>query len=84
MNASDILTLVLGAVQGLGGIAVFLLVVLIGFCLLLDLTKFRPTRNSLTVKNLDEVVGKPVRYLPPDTPRGTMDQLAGARRTSPS
>lgn len=80
MSLSDLVTLVVGAVQGVGGIAIFLLVVMIGFCLLLDLTKFRPTRNSKTVKSLDELVGAPIKYLPPDVPRGPADQLGGSRR----
>ena len=79
MSLSDLLTLVLGAAQGVVGIAVFLLAVMIGFCLLLDFTKFRPTRNSRTVKSLDELVGDPIRYLPPDVPRGPSDQLGGSR-----
>lgn len=80
MSASDIFNLVVGFVQGLGTIAIFLLVLFIGVCVLLTLVKFRPTRNSLTIKSLDELVGDPIHYLPPDTPRGRMDQLAGSRR----
>ena len=83
MSASEIVTLVVGLVQGVGTIAVFLLVLFIGVCVLLTLTKFRSTRNSLTVKSLDELVGDPIRYLPPDTPRGPMDQLAGSRPSRP-
>jgi hypothetical protein len=79
VSASDIFNLILGTVQGLGTIAVFLLALFIGVCVLLTLTKFRSTRNSLTVKSLDELVGDPIRYLPADTPRGEMDQLAGSR-----
>ncbi len=82
MSLSDLVTLLVGAVQGVGGIAVFLLVVMIGFCLLLDLTKFRPTRRSRTVKSLDELVGDPIRYLPPDAPRGPSDQLGGSRHAA--
>ncbi len=82
MKASDLVNLLVGAVQGVGGIAVFLLVVMIGFCLLLDLTKFRPTRRSRTVKSLDELVGDPIRYLSPDTPRGPSDQLGGSRHSA--
>ncbi len=82
MSLTDIVTLVMGALQGLGGIAIFLLVVMIGFCLLLDRTKFRPTRNSRTVKSLDELVGAPIQYLPPDVPRGPSDQLLGSRKTA--
>ena len=82
MTLAEWLTIVLGAVQGVAGIAVFLLVVMIGFSLLIDWTKFRPTRNSRTVKSLDECVGEPIRYLPPDTPRGSSDQLAGSRKAA--
>ncbi len=80
MTGSQVVNLVLGTVQGLGAITVFLLVLFIGVCVALTLVKFRSTRNSLTVKSLDELVGDPIRYLPPDTPRGRMDQLAGSRR----
>ncbi len=82
MTLSEIWTLVLGAVQGVGGIAVFLLVLMIGFCLALDWTKFRPTRRSRTVKSLDETVGPPITYLPPTAPRGPVDQLAGSGRAA--
>jgi hypothetical protein len=74
--------LVYGAVVGLGGITVFLLVLMIGVCLLLDRTKFRPTRRSRTVKSLDETVGPAIVYLGPDAPRGPSDQLAGSTRSA--
>jgi hypothetical protein len=80
VTTSGIVTIILGTVQGLGAITVFLLALFIGVCVLLTLTKFRSTKGSLTVKSLDELVGAPIRYLPPTTPRGTMDQLAGSRR----
>jgi hypothetical protein len=78
----DVCGLTGGVVQGLGTIAAFLLALFIGVCVLLTLIKFRPTRNSLTIKSLDELVGDPIRYLPPDTPRGRVDQLAGSRRSA--
>ncbi len=80
MTASDAVGLVVGLLQGLGGITVFLLALFIGVCVLLTLTKFRSTRNSLTVKSLDELVGDPIHYLPPSTPRGQMDQLAAYKK----
>jgi hypothetical protein len=82
VSLSEIVSLAVGTVQGLVAVSVFLLVALIGFCLLLDSTKFRPTRNSRVIKNLDERVGPSVPYLPPDVPRGPSDQLAGSRRTA--
>jgi hypothetical protein len=80
VTVSEIGTIVLGALQGLGGIVVFLLVLMIGFCFLFDWTKFRPTQKSKTVKSLDELVGPAIRFLPPDAPRGPSDQLAGSGR----
>ncbi len=80
MTGSQLLDLVIGTVQGLGAIAGFLLALFIGVCVVLTLVKFRSTRNSLTVKSLDELVGAPIQYLPPTTPRGQTDQLAGSRR----
>ncbi len=80
MTLSDAVGLVVGLLQGLGSIAIFLLALFIGVCVLLTLTKFRSTRNSLTVKSLDELVGAPIQYLPPSTPRGQMDQLAHFRK----
>ena len=82
MTLAELVTLVVGAVQGVGGIAIFLLVVMIGFSLLVDQTKFRPTRNTRTVKSLDELVGAPIQYLPPDVPRGPSDQLTGSRKVA--
>jgi hypothetical protein len=82
VTLSELAWLAVGTVQGLVAVTVFLLAALIGFCLLLDWTKFRPTRNSRVVKSLDERVGPPIRYLPPDVPRGPADQLAGSRRTA--
>jgi hypothetical protein len=80
VTLSELGTILLGALQGLGGIVVFLLVLLIGFCLIFDWTKFRPTAKSRTVKSLDELVGPAISYLPPDAPRGPSDQLAGSAR----
>jgi len=74
--------LAFGAVAGIGSIVVYLLVLMIGFCLVLDWTKFRPTRKSRTVKSLDETVGAAIVYLPPTAPRGPSDQLAGSVRAA--
>lgn len=83
MSLTDLWTLLLGTVQGVGGVAVFLLVLMIGFCFLLDWSKFRPRgRGSRVIRNLDEKLGTEATYLPPDQPRGLSDQLAGARRAS--
>lgn len=80
MNAAEWWPIVLGAIAGLGVSTLFLLAAFISFCVLLGLRKLRPAgRSSLVVRSLDQVVGEPVRYLPPDAPRGRTDQLAGAQ-----
>jgi hypothetical protein len=76
---SELWWLAFGSVQGLAMLAVFLLVVLLGFSLLGDRTKFRGTRGSKTVRNLDERLGVAPVYLPPHAPRGHGDQLGGSR-----
>jgi len=78
VTLADAWNLVYGAVAGIGGIVMYLLVLMIGLCLVLDWTKFRPTRKSKTIKSLDETVGAAIVYLPPDAPRGPSDQLAGS------
>ena len=72
----------LGAVaQGAAVVAVVILVLMIGLSLGLDRFKLRGSGpKSLTVRSLDEALGQPQRYLPPDTPRGTTDQLGNSRR----
>jgi hypothetical protein len=82
--SADIQQLILGLVEGVGVAVVFLLGLFIGFTVLLNLPKFRPTgRKSMVIKSLDELVGEPIRFLPADRPRGTVDQLAaGTRRAA--
>jgi hypothetical protein len=80
VTLQEIWDLLFGTVIGLGVITVFLLVLMIGFCFVLDLTKFRPRGKSRTIKSLDETVGPAIQYLPPDAPRGPSDQLAGSIR----
>lgn len=82
MTLTDLWNVAYGAAAGVGGISVFLLVLLIGFCLALDFTKFRSRSRSKTVKSLEETVGPPLEYLPPDAPRGPVDQLAGSSRSA--
>lgn len=69
-------TLTFGAIEGIGVAAVFVLGLLIGFCVLVGLAKLRPSgRHTMVVRSLDEALGRPEAYLPPSTPRGTIDQL---------
>jgi hypothetical protein len=76
---SEYWTILAGALQGLAGLAVFLLVVLIGFSLFGDRWKFRSRRKPRALRDLDEGLGRPASYLPPDVPRGPVDQLANSK-----
>ncbi len=81
MSLSEIYGLIVGTVQGVGVTAVFVLALFIGVCVLLTLTKLRPGGGkTMTVRTIDEAMGEAPRYLTPDAPRGTSDQLAGSRR----
>ncbi len=78
MNSSDIVSLVLGVLQGVGFSTLFLLLLFIGFCVVIGLPKLRPTSlKTRVIKSLDERVGQErfAKYLPPDAPRGPVDQL---------
>lgn len=74
----------MGLVQGIGVAAVFLLALLIGVCVLLDLPKLRGTTRRGFTRSLDELVGEArhAGYLAPDLPRGPIDQLRPAELTS--
>ncbi len=73
---SDIPSILLGLLQGLGFSTVFLLAVFLGFCVLVGLTKLRPIdKRSRVVRSLDDRLGSGARYLPPSVPRGPADQL---------
>jgi hypothetical protein len=76
---SEAWPLLRGALLGLTVLAVFLLAVLVGFSLFGDRTKFRSRKGSRTIRDLDEGLGRAPTYLPPDTPRGPVDQLAGSK-----
>jgi hypothetical protein len=69
--------LAIGTLIGLGATTVFLLALWIGFCVLAGFPKLRPTsRKTRVVRTLDERVGEAhTRFLPPDAPRGPVDQL---------
>ena len=73
---SDIQSVLLGVLQGLGFSTVFLLAVFVGFCVLVGFTKFRSIdKRSRVVRSLDDRLGPGTRYLPPSVPRGPADQL---------
>jgi hypothetical protein len=66
----------IGTLEGFIVSTVSLLVLFIGFCLLFNIPKLRPSgRHSKVVRGLDELLGIPQRYLHADAPRGTVDQL---------
>ena len=66
----------LGTLQGLVVSSAALLILFIGFCVLFNLPKLRPSgRHSRVVRSLDEALGDARPYLSPDAPRGTVDQL---------
>lgn len=76
MNAGAV-SILMGFVQGLVSSSVFVLVLVIGFCLLLGFVKLKKsTGHDLVVKSLDEAVDhKAVEYMSPTAPHGPADQL---------
>ena len=69
-------TLVVDLIQGIGVSAVFILALMAGACVVFTIPKLRPAgRKSLVIRNLGDRAGAPVHYLPPDAPRGQVDQL---------
>jgi hypothetical protein len=76
MNVSDLWAWVLATAQGSLVGAVAILVIFIGAAIGLDVVKLR-RRGRAGARSLEELVGDPEqgRFLPPDTPRGPIDQL---------
>jgi hypothetical protein len=67
----------LGTLQGLAVSTLVLLTLFVGFCVLFNLPKLRPSgRHSRVVRGLDEALGVPQTYLAADAPRGQVDQLS--------
>jgi hypothetical protein len=65
-----------GTVSGLLISSAVLLLVFAGFCVVMMAPKLRRSGGrSRVVRSLDEALGQPQRYLPPDAPRGPADQL---------
>ena len=77
MTWAEILQLVVGFVQGFLSSTVFILVLMIGFCVVVGFTKLKRTRGGArVVKSLDETVThQAMSYLAPTAPRGPADQL---------
>jgi len=83
MSLAEVGALLVATVQAAGAGAVVILVLMIGAALALDVFKLRPSGpKSLTVRSLDEALGRPETYLPPSTPRGTTDQLGNSQRAA--
>jgi hypothetical protein len=83
MSLADAGVLLGATVQAVGVGAVVILVLMIGAAFALDIFKLRPSGpRSLTVRSLDEALGRPESYLPPSTPRGTTDQLGNSQRAA--
>ncbi len=83
MSLAEAGGLLIATLQAAGVGAVVILVLMIGASLGLDVFKLRPSGpKSLTVRSLDEALGRPESYLPPSTPRGTTDQLGNSQRAS--
>jgi hypothetical protein len=77
MTLGDPWDLVIGALEGLGASTIFVLALMIGFCVIVGFTKLKRTSgNAPVIKSLDEMVSHlPMAYLPPSAPRGPADQL---------
>ena len=83
MSLAEVGGLLVSTLQAAGVGAVVILVLMIGASLGLDVFKLRPSGpKSLTVRSLDEALGRTETYLPPSTPRGTTDQLGNSQRAS--
>ena len=66
----------LGTLQALVVSSIVLLALFVGFCVVFGFPKLRRSgRGSRVVRSLDEALGQPQTYLPPDAPRGPADQL---------
>ena len=73
----EIPTLAIDTVVAITISSLFLLALLVGFSVLLNFPKLRRSgAGTLTVRNLDESLGKSAVFLPPTAPRGPADQLA--------
>jgi hypothetical protein len=77
MSPADAQNITIGVLQGVGASTVFVLVLFIGFCVVVGLTKLRKTAgNTAVVKSLDETVShRAMVYLSPTAPHGPADQL---------
>lgn len=67
-----------GTLQGLASSTIFVLALMIGFCVIFGFTKLKKTAggSAMVVKSLDErITHRPMEYLSPTAPHGPSDQL---------
>jgi hypothetical protein len=75
--AAEIPTLALDTIIAITTSSLFLLALLVGFSVLLNFPKLRRSgAGTMTVRSLDESLGRTAEFLPPTAPRGPADQLA--------
>ena len=75
---TEIQQLIVGVLQGVASSTVFILALMIGFCVVVGFTKLKKTAGGgvMVIKSLDEqMTRKPMEYLMPGDPRGPADQL---------
>jgi hypothetical protein len=77
LTLNDILMGALQVVFAITVAAVFLIALLVGFSVVFNFPKLRKGGGkTLTVRSLEESLGRTMEYLPPNAPRGPADQLA--------
>lgn len=67
-----------GALQGLASSTIFVLALMIGFCVIFGFTKLKKTAggSAMVIKSLDERIShRPMEYMSPSAPHGPSDQL---------
>jgi len=73
---SDFPQLIFGVLKGVIASTVFIVILLVGFSLLVGLTKLRKSGGKTKiVRSLDEMVGGSANFFSPTVPRGPVDQL---------
>jgi hypothetical protein len=75
--SGEIPTLAIDTLIALTVSAVFLIAIMVGFSVIFNFPKLRKGGGrTLTVRSLEESMGRTMVYLPPTAPRGPADQLA--------
>jgi hypothetical protein len=83
VTSSELFSLIVATLQGVGVGAVVLLVLFIGVSVVVGFAKLRAGGpKTMTVRTLEEALGQTVTYLPANTPRGTTDQLGNSQHAA--